>query len=156
MAARRASGSELRFSSWWMSSKVSVLHNRWIKKLWGLTFGESYEEFHLNSDPSWGEIPRGILKRPLLQSFNLSDWMVRWLLRIFTFFESCLGPLARSISDGPTTSLYVCVAVCCSALQRVAVCCSVVWCVAAWCSVLQRGVVCCSMLQCCTAGTPVC
>ena len=53
---------------------------------------------------------------------------------------------------------WLCVAVCCSALQCVAVwcrveqygavCCSVVQCVAVWCSVVQRGVVCCSVLQC--------
>ena len=42
----------------------------------------------------------------------------------------------------------VCVAVCCSVLQRVAVCCSVLQCVAAWCSVLQCAAVCCSVLQC--------
>ena len=41
-----------------------------------------------------------------------------------------------------------CVAVCCSVLQRVVVCCSVLQCVAVCCSVLQRVVVCCSVLQC--------
>jgi len=40
---------------------------------------------------------------------------------------------------------YVCVAVCCSVLQRVAVCCSVLQCVAVCCSVLQRVAVCCSV-----------
>jgi len=58
-----------------------------------------------------------------------------------------------------------CVAVCCSALQRVAlsrdtrglyfVCCSVLQCVAVCCSVLQCGAVCCSVLRC-VAETLVC
>ena len=41
-----------------------------------------------------------------------------------------------------------CVAVCCSVLQRVVVCCSVLQCVEVCCSVLQRVVVCYSLLQC--------
>ena len=44
--------------------------------------------------------------------------------------------------------IQVCVAVCCSVLQRVAVCCSVLQCVAVFCSMLQYGAVCCSVLQC--------
>jgi len=41
-----------------------------------------------------------------------------------------------------------CVAVCCSVLQRVAVCRSVPWCVAVCCSVLQCVAVYCSVSQC--------
>jgi len=46
-----------------------------------------------------------------------------------------------------------CVAVRCSALQRVAACCSVLQCVAVRCSVLQRVAVCCSVLQPSTYST---
>ena len=41
-----------------------------------------------------------------------------------------------------------CVAVCCSVLQCVAVCCSVLQCVAVCCSALQCVAVCCSVSQC--------
>ena len=41
----------------------------------------------------------------------------------------------------------LCVAVCCSVLQRVTACCSVVQYGAVWCSVVQCGAVCCSVLQ---------
>jgi len=40
------------------------------------------------------------------------------------------------------------VVVWCSALQFVAVCCSLLQCVVVWCSALQYGAVHCSMLQC--------
>jgi len=42
----------------------------------------------------------------------------------------------------------MCVAVCCSVLQRVAACCSVLQCAAVCCSVLQCVAVCCNLLQC--------
>jgi len=41
-----------------------------------------------------------------------------------------------------------CVAVCCSVLPCVVVCCSALQCVVVCCSVLQCVVVCCSVLQC--------
>jgi len=56
-----------------------------------------------------------------------------------------LGFEATTRATAPVT---ICVAVCCSVLQRVAVCCSVLQCVAVCCSVLQCVAVCCSVLQC--------
>jgi len=47
-----------------------------------------------------------------------------------------------------TPSALQCVAVCCSVLQCVEVCCSVLQCVAVCCSVMQCDAVCCSVLQC--------
>ena len=57
---------------------------------------------------------------------------------------------SRHIRMTHRVTSHICVAVCCSVLQRVAVCCSVLQCVAAFCNVLQCVAVCCSVLQCVT------
>ena len=62
---------------------------------------------------------------------------------------SVLHCVAVCCSVGVTiVQVLQCVAMCCSVLQCVAVCCIVLQCVAVCCSVLQCVAVCCSVLQC--------
>ena len=67
--------------------------------------------------------------------------------RVLECVGVCCNTFDRA-TQSQAQSTNVCVAVCCSVLQRVAACCSVMQCVAMCCSVLQCVAVRCSVLQC--------
>jgi len=87
---------------------------------------------------------------------TMTSHLSKWLLTMKSDYEKSRFKMTfdsprvhnRDQISRPSIFVLQCVAVYCSVLQRIAVCCSVLQCAAVYCSVLQCIAVCCSVLQC--------